>query len=209
MGDESDRRQAILDAAFEEFSTKGFQGATIKSIARAAGVRSPALLYWYFPTKEDLFQAVLGQHAPILQVVLDPGSLRDRPPEEVLPLLARAYLATADTVANQRLLRLLVSEALRRPEIADMLGKRLIDRVLGFLKGYLAHQIALGRLRPHDVRASARAFIGTLLPQIVGKVAIPALAADGLTDEEHIATVVAIFLAGLRPGAAGGDTTGD
>ena len=112
MGDEPDRRQAILDAAFEEFSTKGFQGATIKSIARAARVRSPALLYWYFPTKEDLFQAVLGQHAPILQVVLDPGSLRDRPPEEVLPLLARAYLATADTVANQRLLRLLMSEAL-------------------------------------------------------------------------------------------------
>jgi AcrR family transcriptional regulator len=31
----------ILDAAFEEFSTKGFKGATIKSIAGAAGLQSP------------------------------------------------------------------------------------------------------------------------------------------------------------------------
>nr|MBA2782358.1 TetR family transcriptional regulator [Rubrobacteraceae bacterium]MBA2783211.1 TetR family transcriptional regulator [Rubrobacteraceae bacterium] len=33
MTEESDRRAQILEAAFEEFSAKGFKGATIKSIA--------------------------------------------------------------------------------------------------------------------------------------------------------------------------------
>ena len=59
MIEEPGRRAAILAAAFAEFAAKGFRGATIKSIAQAAGVQSPALLYWYFPSKEALFQAVL------------------------------------------------------------------------------------------------------------------------------------------------------
>ncbi len=36
-----------------------------------------------------------------------------------------------------------------------------------------------------------------LLPQLGGKLLLPSLRADGLTDEEHIATIVAIFLRGL------------
>ena len=47
--------------------------------------------------------------------------------------------------------------------------------------------------------AGARAFIGMLLPQLGGKLVFPALRADELTDEEHIDTIVAIFLHGLRP----------
>ncbi len=72
-------------------------------------------------------------------------------------------------------------------------------KVLEFLKVYLEHQVELGRLRPHDVRSSARAFIGMLIPQLAGQIFLPALAEDGLTDEEHLETSVDIFLRGLRP----------
>jgi TetR/AcrR family transcriptional regulator len=198
-GEEVDRRQQIVDAAFEEFAEHGFRGATIKRIAQRARLRSQALIYWYFPAKEALFEAVLGQHLPILRMVLDPTPLLDRPPEEVLPQLARAYLASGDRPGAPRLVRLLAPELIRRPEIADAVGGPLIAKILEFIKTYLAHQIALGRLRPHDVRASARAFIGMILPQLGGKLFLPALRADGLTDEEHIATMVEIFLRGLQP----------
>jgi TetR/AcrR family transcriptional regulator len=200
-GDERDRRQQIVDAAFDEFAEHGFRGATIKRIAQRARLRSQALIYWYFQSKEALFEAVLGQHLPILRMVLDPAPLLDRPPEEVLPQLARAYLASADRPGAPRLVRLLAPELIRRPEIADAVGGPLIAKILDFVKTYLAHQVELGRLRPHDVRASARAFIGMILPQLGGKLFLPALQADGLTDEEHIATVVAIFLHGLQPDA--------
>ena len=90
---------------------------------------------------------------------------------------------------------------IRRPEVADAVGGPLIARALDFIKTYLAHQVELGRLRPHDVRASARAFIGMILPQLGGKLFLPALRADGLTDEEHITTLVDIFLHGLQPDA--------
>lgn len=209
MGEESERRQQILEAATEEFAANGFLGATIKDIAQRARLRSQALIYWYFPTKEALFEAVLGAHLPIVQVVLDPAALRDRPPEEVLPLLARSFLAGADRPAAHRLMRLVAPEVVRRPEVADLIAGRVIGRVLDFLKTYLGHQIELGRLRPHDVRASSRAFVGMLLPQLAGKLLFPALRADELTDEEHIDTIVAILLTGLRPdGAPSADEEG-
>jgi AcrR family transcriptional regulator len=199
LTEEVDRREQILGAAFEEFSEKGFKGATIKSIARSAGLQSPALIYWYFPDKEALFREVLGSRIPVLRAVRDSAGLLDLPPEEVLPTIARGYLSTFDNPAAQRMVRLIMGEAMRRPEIAELFGSAVIKRVLGFLKSYMARQVELGRLRPHDVRSSARAFIGMLLPQAGGKLFFPAIREDGLTDEEHIETAVGVFLEGLRP----------
>jgi TetR/AcrR family transcriptional regulator len=198
LAEELDRRAQILEAAFEEFSAKGFKGATIKSIAREASLQSPALIYWYFPDKEALFREVLESRIPVLRVVRNPAGLLDHPPEEVLPTIARRYLSTFDNKATQRMARLLVGEAMRRPEVAEIFGNAVIKRVLGFLKNYMARQVELGRLRPHDVRASARAFIGMLIPQAGGKLFFPAIREDGLTDEEHVEAVVGIFLLGLE-----------
>lgn len=197
MAEELDRRSQILEAAFGEFSAKGFKGATIKSIARAASLQSPALIYWYFPDKEALFREVLESRIPVLRVVRDPAGLLDLPPERVLPNIARGYLSTFDNSATQRMARLLVGEAMRRPEVAEIFGNAVIKRVLGFLKSYMARQVELGRLRPHDVRASARAFIGMLLPQAGGKMFFPAIREDGLTDDEHVDAAIGIFLLGL------------
>jgi len=195
--EEVDRRGQILDAAFEEFSAKGYKGATIKSIAWAAGLQSPALIYWYFPDKEALFREVLGAKLPVLRAVIEPDGLMDLPPEEMLPRLGRAYFAFERI--DVRVLTLVVGEAVRRPEVAETFIRSGPGRVLDFLKLYLERQVELGRLRPHDVRSSARAFIGMLMPQLVGRLFFPALVEDGLTDEEHLETVINIFMSGLGP----------
>ena len=195
---EPERREQILKAAFEEFAAKGFKGATIKSIAEAAGLQSPALIYWYFPDKEALFREVLSSQVPVLRAVADPAPIMDLPPEEVLPRLGRAYFAFEQF--DVRMLQLMVGEAVRRPEVAEMFIRSGPGKVLEFLKVYLEHQIELGRLKPHDARSSARAFIGMLMPQLAGQLFFPALLEDGLTDEEHLKTAVNTFLEGLKPG---------
>jgi AcrR family transcriptional regulator len=195
---EPERREQILKAAFEEFAAKGFKGATIKSIAEAAGLQSPALIYWYFPDKEALFREVLRSQVPVLRAVADPAPIMDLPPEEVLPKLGRAYFAFEQF--DVRMLQLMVGEAVRRPEVAEMFIRNGPGKVLEFLQLYLEHQIELGRLKPHDARSSARAFIGMLMPQLAGQLFFPALLEDGLRDEEHLKTAVNIFLEGLKPG---------
>lgn len=197
-GQERQREEQILDAALEEFASRGFAGATIKRIAQRAKLASPALIYWYFSTKEALFQAVLARSLPIAQVVNGAAELLDKPPEEVLPRLARAYLAMADRPAALRLLRLFAPEALRRPEVAELLGGRIISRVLSFIERYLARQVELGRLRPHDTRVSARAFVGMTLPQLGGKLFLNTLQIEDLADDDYVDAIVALFLRGLQ-----------
>ncbi len=193
----SDRRAQILEAAFEEFAAKGFKEATIKSIAAVAGLQSPALIYHYFPDKESLFREVMQSRLPVVRAVVDLEPLMDFPPEEVLERLGLAYLAFDSS--NTKEIRLIIGEAIRRPEVAEVFIEGGPGRVLEFLKRYLERQVETGRLRPHDVRSSARAFIGMLMPQVVGKVLFPALVNDGLTHEAHLQTTIEIFLKGLEP----------
>jgi len=51
-------REQILDAAESLFARKGLDATTIKDIGAAAG-QNPALLYYYFGSKEELYRAVL------------------------------------------------------------------------------------------------------------------------------------------------------
>ncbi len=200
MGEEPNRREQILEAAFEEFAAKGFKGATIKSIAATAKVQSPALIYHYFPDKEALFREILESaalEAPFMQVISGPAPVMDLPPEEVLKRLGAGLFQFRAT--RQRTIRLVIAEAFRHQEIAEMWVRIGPGRMLGFLKTYLDRQIELGRLRPHDTRSSARAFIGMLLPQVIGEVLFPTLLEDGLTVEEHLQTAIEIFLEGLKP----------
>ncbi|WP_280267867.1 TetR family transcriptional regulator [Nocardia wallacei] len=65
---QSGTREAILDAARTRFAEVGFDKASIRSIAAAAGV-DPALVHHYFGTKQELLIAAL--HLP-----MDPEDVR-------------------------------------------------------------------------------------------------------------------------------------
>lgn len=201
MNEETERRQQILEAAFQEFAHKGFKGATIKSIAQSAGLSAPSLIYWYFPTKEDLFQAVIESRSEFFQAVGQAEQLLDLPPEMFLPNMARAYLTMTQDPEIPPMVRLMIAELSQRPELADLISQRLMMPVLTFLQRYLTRQIELGRLRPHDVRSSSRVFMGLLIPQALGQAFFPALRQDGLTNEEHIAAAIDLFLNGLKQGS--------
>lgn len=59
--DSAGTRAAILKAAERIYSESGLAGARTEAIAAAAGVNK-ALLYYYFKSKEDLYQAVVGAY---------------------------------------------------------------------------------------------------------------------------------------------------
>ena len=59
-------RQAILDAALDLFSEKGFFGTSLRDVASAVGVRESAI-YNYFPGKDALFDAL--QTAQLLSLI--------------------------------------------------------------------------------------------------------------------------------------------
>jgi TetR/AcrR family transcriptional regulator len=93
---------AILDAALDVFSAKGFRGATVEEIARAAGLSKPNLLY-YFASKEAMHTDLLTS---LLDTWLDP--LRDLDPggdpvDEILTYVRRKLEMSREMPRESRL----------------------------------------------------------------------------------------------------------
>ena len=72
---ESEQRNSILNAAVRVFGEKGYKGATIRGLGRAAKVNS-ALLYYYYENKHNLFTESIRM---IIQGLLDRFSKPHQP----------------------------------------------------------------------------------------------------------------------------------
>ncbi|MGH9167860.1 MAG: TetR/AcrR family transcriptional regulator [Acidimicrobiia bacterium] len=191
------RRNEILDAALRVFSEQGFHKATIKRIAERAKLRSPALIYWYFENKWDLFQCAILDRAPILKLVSAREEMFDLPPRQALRQIAGTYLESLDGPVAKRLFRVFISEAVRNRQMAQHFAKRGPLMVAEVVAAYLRHQIELGRLRPHDAESSARAFMGMVVVYVLARELFPPLAAGFPERDRYVEDLVGIFLDGL------------
>lgn len=134
---QQEKRQLILAAALEIFSTHGFRGATIDQIAEAAAMSKPNLLY-YFRRKEDI-------HAALMQRLLDTWLAPLREFDNVGDPLTelRSYIRRKLEMARDfpRESRLFANEILQgAPRIMPMLEgelKQLVDEKAEVIKGWM------------------------------------------------------------------------
>lgn len=96
-------QQQILDAAEIEFAQQGLRGTRVDSIAARAGV-APRMIYYYFQSKEGLYQAVLQRPAAFLQTVFEQLNLDALPADEALKSLLQATIRYETTNRNRGML---------------------------------------------------------------------------------------------------------
>ena len=104
MADAEQTRRRILEAATEEFAAHGIAGARVDRIVAASGASKP-MLYAYFGSKEQLFDAVFHSH------VIANGN---RAPFAAADLPAYAVLLYDDYLADPALLRLATWKRMER-----------------------------------------------------------------------------------------------
>ncbi|SNS55269.1 TetR/AcrR family transcriptional regulator [Tropicimonas sediminicola] len=130
--------KAILDAALDVFSSKGFRGATVDEIAQAAGLSKPNLLY-YFPTKEAMHLALLST---LLDVWLDPLRTLDPQGDPVSEILGYVRRKLEMSREMPRESRIFANEVLQGgPHLGDTLGtvlKPLVDEKVEVIRGWIA-----------------------------------------------------------------------
>src|ERR1700744_5487586 len=82
-------RQRIIDAARDRFMRYGYERATVRAIAAAAGV-DVAMVYYFFGSKEGLFSAsaLTGPEHPLHQL----AALLDEGPDDIGARLVRRFL---------------------------------------------------------------------------------------------------------------------
>lgn len=198
--DYESKRQQIMDAALEVFARHGFERATNKDIARAAKIKSPGLIYHYFKDKTDLFRHILEQRVPAFQLLNQPELYMEKPPAEVLPHFATAFMQAMEHRPALSTFKLVLGESIRKPAVADMFNKLGPSRGFVFLVRYLEHQMALGHLRRTDPGAAARCFIGPLVLYILSREVFVQDDADTLRPQVMVDTLVDVFLRGMDPG---------
>jgi AcrR family transcriptional regulator len=125
-----DTREAILSTARKAFGEKGFDGASIRSIATGAGV-DPALVHHYFGTKDQLFVASLQLPVDVDAVLsgLAAGGMDDFGER-----LVRTILGVWDSPAGSAaaaLLRSAVAHEWTARLMREFLTTQILRRVLG------------------------------------------------------------------------------
>ena len=196
--DFENRRQQILDGALTAFAEKGFEKTTNKDIAVAAGIKSPGLIYHYFQDKWDLFHQILAERVPVVHLLNQQEQLMDQPPREALTLIATTLLERMSNPQLIALMRLVMGEALRRPQIAEMVYRVIQGRMIHLVESYIQHQISLGNLRPTDTRAAALCFIGSIIIYVLGHDFFNLEALEEMAWQTMAETAVDIFLKGLE-----------
>ncbi|WP_310740560.1 TetR family transcriptional regulator [Microbispora sp. H10885] len=125
----ADTRGEILAAARRVFAEKGFDKATIRGIAREAGV-DPALLHHYFDNKEGMFVAAMELPADPSTVV---PMLLAGPRKEIGERIVRFILTmTADPAARERVLGVMRTAMVNEQAVGmirEFFGTAILGRV--------------------------------------------------------------------------------
>ena len=123
-----ERRRQLLDLGADLFTRHAYDEISMAQIAREAGI-SKALLYHYFPSKQDYFVATLATGADELRRRVEPDP--DLPPAEALTAAVDAYLGWIEQ--NAEGYEKLMQSAASVPDVRELVeGFRgaTVDRIL-------------------------------------------------------------------------------
>ncbi|MBO0757383.1 MAG: TetR/AcrR family transcriptional regulator [Bradyrhizobiaceae bacterium] len=180
------RRDAVLAAALDEFSARGFAATRIDDVARRAGV-AKGTIYLYFRDKEALFQELV--RTMLVPIV---GALEAPPPDVPIRALLDAFvdLFVREIYGTKRraVLRLVMTEGPRFPKLAEFHYRTVVERAMTAMRALLERAANRGELK-HDALLR--------FPQLVVAPGIVAIIWSGLFDRFAPLDVAALMHAHL------------
>lgn len=190
----SEKARVILDGAKQEFLKHGYAAASMDRVAIAAGVSKPTL-YNYFQNKEGLFAAIIDRLAKErCAAVLD-----NQDPEtfqgEIDEVLRNISVRFLENTRNDRqflgLIRLIIGESDRFPELSKCLIQSLDRQVIEILSKYLASRIDSNKFDPE---AAARIVMGTLVYFVINQEMLSGKEIIPMDSDRLIDTLVNLFV---------------
>jgi len=192
------RPRQILKAAFRVFGTRGLHQATLDDVARAAGI-TKGTIYLYFPSKADLFTAMLKARVnDIMPAVEAPEDGRSGPTtRQRLATLGRDIYRFFRSRAWLAMYRTVVSESAQFPEAAALLYREGILPANRRLAKVIRRGIVRGEFRAVDPVIAARAFAGMFQVFAVSQGLLGGQRILPLTEAKVVRTLTEIFFNGL------------
>ncbi|HET8745300.1 MAG TPA: TetR/AcrR family transcriptional regulator [Ramlibacter sp.] len=197
----------LLDAALDLFVEKGFAATRSEEVAARAGV-SKGTLFLYFPSKEELFKAVVrenisGRFAEWEQEFESfEGSTAD-----MVRYCMRVWWERIGSTRASGITKLIISEARNFPDIAAFYQQEVIRPANDLIRRILQRGVDRGEFRPLDIEYSVFSIVAPMVFLIMMKHSLGACAPQEypLDPQRYIDAQVENLLQGLcaRPAAKG------
>jgi len=143
-----DTKEKILKAAEEVFAREGFAGARIQQISQKAGINQ-AMIYYYFSSKENLYQTVLGEAFFQLNRALSQAMTENLGFAHKLRRFIELYF---DLVSqNKNLLWIIQQELVNGAKHAQQLAPQYIKPIYVMGRNLVEQGIASGECRRLDI----------------------------------------------------------
>jgi TetR/AcrR family transcriptional regulator len=161
------RKQArpgeLLDAALDLFVEKGFAATRSEEVAARAGV-SKGTLFLYFPSKEELFKAVVRENMVRHQTEGAEEIARFQgPTAELLEYLMLEWWRRYGATKASGISKLVMSEASNFPDLARFFQEEVVTPGHAMIRSVLQRGMDRGEFRPEDMDLTVHSVLAPLL----------------------------------------------
>lgn len=194
------RPAEIVRAALALFADRGFAATKLEDVAKAAGI-GKGTIYLYFPTKDDLFRAVVRQELlPNVEQLEALVARHTGSSAELIRLLAERFLTLFDSPLTA-IPKLVVTEAGNFPAIARFYAEEVAGRGIGLLARVFARGVERGEFRPIDPTVAPPLLMAPFMLLILWKHSLGRHTAPLFDPRAMIALHLDTLLRGLAPDA--------
>jgi TetR/AcrR family transcriptional regulator len=196
----ADRPHELLEAALTLFVDKGLGATRQEEVAKLAGV-SKGTLYLYYPSKDELFKAVI--QAYLTQVIVEGGEIVDQfegSTSELMRLLAQTWWSRVGASKASGLLILIMAEARKFPELAQFYVDEVVAPSHALLARVVQRGMDRGEFRQLDVASVVHALIAPMQFLIIYRqcTAVCTVNPVPLEPEQFMDTQMELLLRGLE-----------
>ncbi len=158
-----ERPDDIIAAALKIFTVKGFAGAKMEAIAAEAGL-SKGAVYLYFPTKEDVFRAVVERAvAPNVDALGKLALDADLPFADRVRLLLPRLGEVLTSAPIGAVAKMVLGESRNFPELAKVWHDNVVAKGISLLCRLVEKAQETGEVRPGDPRIHAFSIMGPMM----------------------------------------------
>jgi len=193
------RPAEILAAALEIFGERGYDATRLEDVGRRAGC-TKGTVFLYYESKSELFKAAVRE--AMLPQLRETEKLVDEHrggARELLESLLRMRWDHMERTRLSGLVRLLLTETGKYPELARFYNDEFIDKNQALLRRVIQKGVDSGEFRAVDVAQAARVVVSPLLFAAVWRHSFEQVTPVPVPLELYFETSIQIMLAGVAP----------
>jgi AcrR family transcriptional regulator len=162
----AERRAAIIEAALDEFISRGFTATRLDDVARRAGV-AKGTIYLHFKDKESMFEELIRTAlVPLIGRLHAPppigGSVRD-----AIEGFAENFIREVGSTKRGDIVRLIVAEGPRFPAVADFYYREVVSRGLAGMRALIELGISRGEIRQKNLARFPQILVAPALIAVI------------------------------------------